>query len=110
MKTETLEQVNKAFEIVENARADKDLTDAERLDLQKASVKLKKLESTIIEQKSNELVASLTKDSKELSELADEIIKSASKLADVANAIKKAAGVVEVLASVTAKAVSSGLI
>lgn len=110
IKIKTLEQVSDASEIVENARADKTLTRAEKLELEKIAVKLRNVERSIIKMAQKELVNSLKADTEALKELAVQIKESSKKLAGVAIIIQKAAKVVESFIKIITTAASSGLI
>ena len=109
-KITTLEQVQDALDIVENARAITGLNPDEKLKLEAASVKLRNLERTIIRIKTAELVASLTSDSDALKVLAGQIKQSSEKLSGVANAIEKAAKVVGTFIKIVATVFASGLL
>ncbi len=109
-KLKTLEQVQDASDIVEKAIASNDVSEEEKLELEKVSLKLRDLERSITRKTSKDLVDSLNTDVRELKELANEINKASGKLAGIANAIKKVAGLVEVLATVAAKVVSAGIL
>lgn len=109
-KIKTLEQVQDALDIVENARADQNLSPDEKHELEKAAVKLRNLERSIIKKEQQNLVDSLTADTNALKDLADQIKQSSDKLSGVAAAIEKAANVIEAFISIVATAVASGLI
>jgi hypothetical protein len=109
-KIKTLEQVLDAFDIVENARAISGLTSDERIELEKASVKLRNLERTIIREETKELVALLTADANALKDLSNRIKQSAEKLSGVATAIEKVASVVDSLINIVASAVAAGFL
>jgi hypothetical protein len=109
-KIKTLEQIHIAIESVENARAVPGLTSQQKYDLESASVKLWALEQSIIRKKGDDLVKSLTADSKALKELAQKIKHSAESLETIAGVLEKAAKVVEVLIQIIVTAVASGLI
>ncbi len=109
-KIKTLEQLHDAIDIVENARAIPDLSPAERLEIEKASVKLRNLERSIIRIKSTELVSSLTSDAESLLELATEMKASVDKLAGISSAIEKAAGIVGAFVNIVKSAAAAGLI
>ena len=110
LKIKTLTQVDDALEIVENARADHSLSNAEKLKLEKAALKLRNLERTIIRSMQNELVDSLKADSEALDALADQIAASSEKLAGIADTVKKAAGVVESFIKIVTAVAATGLL
>jgi hypothetical protein len=95
LRVKTLEEVDAALEIVESARANAALTPAEKLELEKAAVKLRNLERAIIKLVEKDMVSSLSKDSLALKNLSAEIKASSQDLAGVAATIAKAASVVE---------------
>lgn len=109
-KINTLEQVQDAMDIIENARAIAGLTQDEKLKLETASAKLRNLERTIIRIKTTELVATLTSDSDALKVLARQIKKSSEKLSGVADAIEKAACIVESFIKIITTAFAAGLL
>jgi len=109
-KIKTLEQVNDALDLVEDARADTELQPAERLQLEKASVQLRNLERSIIKQNEQELIEALQTDTKGLSELIEDMKKSAEKLARIAEVMQKANKVAENLIKVVTQALSAGLL
>lgn len=109
-KNQTLKDVQEALEAVEDARFADSVTAEEKDELEKASVKLRKLERTITRDLSNELVSTLKTDAQELKEMADEIKKKAEKLAKIAGVVEKAAKAVKALADVASSAASGGLI
>jgi len=105
-KIKTLEQVQDALSIVEDARA----AAPGNRQLEEASARLRKLERTIIRAKQEELVAALTADSAGLKALSEEIKASAKDLEAAANAIGKATAVVEALIKIVSTAASAGLL
>jgi uncharacterized protein Yka (UPF0111/DUF47 family) len=109
-KINTLEKVQDAMDIVENARAVTGLTPDEKTKLEAASTKLRNLERTIIRIKTTELVASLTSDSEALKILAGQIKESSEKLSGVANAIEKAACIAETFIKIISTAFAAGLL
>lgn len=108
-KIKTLQQVQDAFDIVEEARTANSLTSPERLNLEIASVKLRSIERSIIRSKADELITSLTADSKALKDLAGQIIRSTEQLSHIARALEKAAQVVEAFVNVVIAAAAAGL-
>jgi hypothetical protein len=109
-KIKALEQIHIAIESVENARAAPGLSSQQIYDLESASVKLWALEQSIIRKKGDDLITSLTTDSKALKELAQKIKHSAESLEAIAGVLEKAAKVVEVLIQIIVTAVASGLV
>jgi len=109
-KINTLEQVQDAIEVVESARENLTLNRSEKNQLQIASVKLRKLERSLIKKIQSELVVSLAADSKALKELSLQIKKSSDKLTEVAATIEKASNFVESFIKVVTVAVGLGLI
>ena len=110
IKIKTLTQVHDALEIVENARADQSLNSNEKFELEKAAVKLRNLERSIIKLVQLELVASLTADSTALKTLSNEIKKSSDKLSGVAVRIEKVAKVIEAFISIVTTAAAAELL
>jgi hypothetical protein len=109
-KIKTLEQVHDAFDVVEEARSGSDLSQTERIELEKASVQLRNLERNIIKAKTNEMINALTSDTEALKKLAKEISEMANKLKVIASVIEKAAKVVEIFVHVASTAASAGLL
>ena len=109
-KIKTLEQIHVAIEIVENARTIPGLSSEQKYELESASVILWNLEQAIIRKIGDDLITSLTTDSKALNDLAAKIKQSATSLAGVANAVEKAAKIVEALISIIVSATGAGLI
>ena len=109
-KIKTLEQVNDALDIVEEARADLDLQPAEKLLMERASIQLRNLERTIIKQKEQELVEGLKTDTKELAFVISEIKQSAQNLARIAEIIEKANKIAEEFINLVSKALAAGLV
>ena len=109
-KIKTLEQVQDALDIIENAWADQNLNAHEKLELEKAAVKLRNLERSIIKKVEQDLIDCLTTDSKALKDLSNQIKQSSDKLAGIAAAIEKAANVVEAFISIVKAATAAGLI
>lgn len=110
LKMKTLEQVDAALEIVEDARADQSLNDSEKHQLEIAAVELRNLERTIIKSVQKELVASLTADSGALKDLARQIKETSEKLAGVADTIHQAAAVVELFIKVITTIAATGFL
>ncbi|HTF82364.1 MAG TPA: hypothetical protein VL947_11585 [Cytophagales bacterium] len=109
-KIHTLEQILDAMDIVENARGILGLSTEDRFELERASVKLRNLERSVIRMKTNELLASLVADAEALDALSCQMRQSAEKLAGVAIAIEKAAQVVAGFVEVVAAVAASGLL
>jgi hypothetical protein len=109
-KIKTLEQIHIAIEAVENARAVPGLSSEQIYDLEIATVKLWAMEQSVIRKTGDELITSLTEDSKALKELAAKIKQSAGSLAEVAGVIENAAKVVELLIAIIAAIEGAGLI
>lgn len=108
-KIKTLDVLVDTMEIVENARSIRDLSPAERLELEKTSVLLRNIERSVIRVKTDELLSTLSTDAKALNELAEKIKQSAEKLQGVAKAIEKAAKVVDLFVQIAAKTLSAGM-
>jgi hypothetical protein len=109
-KINTLEQFQMAFEIVERERFNPNLSQSEKNKLKEASIKLKELESLIINQLTDKLIKDLTSGSKELKDLAVQIKKSADKLSNISKAIEKATNALDILICALGKLVSIGMI
>lgn len=109
-KIQTLDVLLDAMDIVENARSIKDLTHDERLELEKTSVLLRKIERSIIKLKTNQLIGSITADAKALNELAIKIENKATNISILANVLKKTAKVVELFVQIVSKTISAGLL
>jgi hypothetical protein len=109
-KIKTLDQLRDAFDAVENARAQQGLSAEEDHALELASIKLRRMERSIIKMVQLELVDSLTVDSKTLKDLTVQIKQSSAKLSGIAAIIEKAAGVVESFIKIITAAASSGLL
>jgi hypothetical protein len=110
IKIKTLEQIHAAQDIIINALANPNLTQAEIKTLQDSSSKLRDMERSIVSLIGQTLVDSLTSDSTDLKNLVEEIKKSADKLAGVASGIEKAAGVVESFINIVVIAISAGIV
>lgn len=109
-KIKTLEQIHIAIEMVEKARAVPGLSYEQNYDLESASVKLWALEQSLIRKTGEDLISSLTADSKALKDLAGKIKQSAESLEGLAGVLENAARVVQVLINIIGAAVSAGLI
>ena len=109
-KIKTLDQLRDAFDAVETARARPGLSPEEDNALELASIKLRRMERSIIKMVQLELVDSLTADSTALKDLTVQIKQSSAKLSDVAAIIEKAAGVVESFVKIITAAATSGLL
>jgi len=107
---QTLKQIDVVFETVESARAEEGLTTAEKRKLEQASVALRNAERSIIHKLEQELVDSLTADSKALKDLAEKIRQSSERLAAIAGAIEKAAQAVDALINIATSVMAAGLI
>lgn len=108
-KIKTLQQVDAALLLVENAMTQKNLSDSDTLTLNTAFVNLRDLERSIINTIGDELVESLKCDSNSLSVLSDQIDKSSAKLGNIATAVKKATQAVDALITVIIAAAAVGL-
>ena len=109
-KIKTLDQLRDAFDAVEEARAQQGLTPEEDSALELASIKLRRMERSIIKIVQLELVDSLTADSKALKDLTVQIKQSSAKLSGVAAIIETATGVVDSFIKIITAAASSGLL
>ena len=110
LKIKTLEQVSDALELVESARADQSLSREEKLELEKAAIRLRNMERSVIKLVQQELVSSLTADSKALKLLTEQIKASSEKLAGIAAALERASFVVDSFVKIITTAVAAGLI
>jgi hypothetical protein len=109
LKINTLDQVSDALDAVEDARATKGLSAADKNNLETASLKLRDLERSIIKSVQDELVDTLTSDCTALKALTEQIDKSAKKLDALAGALEKATKAVDGLITVIIAAAGAGL-
>ncbi len=100
-KAQTLKEVHTAIEDIEEARAT-DIPVAEKLKLERISVKLFHLEQSIIRAISADLVKKLTEDTLPLEQLVKEIDSSIASLEKVVKSVGKTVEVVNVLVKIAA--------
>lgn len=109
-KIKTLDQILDSIEIIENARSINDLSQEDRLKLEKASLQLRNLITTIIREKSNKLIEILNRDTDKMKSLIEKMQISNKKLAGVAKSLEKATNIIESLVNITSQALLSGLV
>ncbi|MFA6923804.1 MAG: hypothetical protein WC223_06060 [Bacteroidales bacterium] len=109
-KENTLAQIHAAQDTIIDAMADPTLTPIQIKALQDASTKLRNMERSIVGLIGQNLINSLTTDSKALKNLAEKIDESAEQLSGVAAAVKNAATVVEDFIKIISTAGAAGLL
>ncbi|WP_431166141.1 hypothetical protein [Tenacibaculum halocynthiae] len=109
-KIKTLDQILDSIEIIENARSINDLSQEDRLKLEKASLQLRNLITTIIREESNKLIEILNRDTDKMKSLIEKMQISNKKLAGVAKSLEKATNIIESLVNITSQALLSGLV
>ena len=110
LKTQTLDQVREAFRTIEEARDDINLSEKQKFYLETVSVQLRNTERSLVRKKEQELVSTLTSDSRELKEMAAQLKASAEKMEKVAKAVEKVSKLVELLIKAVSTGLSSGIL
>lgn len=113
MNTETLaaiKQVNALIGQLQDALNDKTLTSDERSLIEQAVVDQTELKETLIEDTLQAMVDNINAANTDLTKLMVKMQKTSDKLAKIATTIKKVSDVVGVLAEITEKAMSAGLL
>ncbi|RBW55794.1 hypothetical protein DS884_15700 [Tenacibaculum sp. E3R01] len=109
-KIKTLDQILDSIEIIENARSINDLSQEDRLRLEKASLQLRNLVTTIIREKTKKLIEILNRDTNKMKSLIEKMQISNKKLAGVAKSLEKVTNIIESLVNITSQALLSGLV